>query len=189
MVGATTLSLFTVCQQWEQVGTILIMIIADRTSAPPCVHGRLWRGAPVVLKHLKGASRHQVMWKAGGRELWCGCCKSVAGMICVKGHVEADRDKGQAFRAEWASDCWLTRCLLFCFLNDAGSRPHCDLWWNGLSATCGPRKTLEQQHVFRKASPHQKQERWGVSPSSRQHGHGESEGMPSYSPLSKTRAK
>lgn len=133
MVGATTLSLFTVCQQWEQVGTILIMIIADRTSAPPCVHGKLWRGAPVVLKRLKGASRHQVMWKAGGRELWCGCCKSVAGMICVKGHVEADRDKGQAFRAEWASDCWLTRCLLFCFLNDAGSRPHCDLWWNGLS--------------------------------------------------------
>lgn len=110
-------------------------------------------------------------------------------MICVKGHVEADRDKGQAFRAEWAFDCWLTRCLLFCFLNDAGSRPHCDLWWNGLSATCGLWKTLEKQDVFRKVSPHQKQERWCVSPFSRQCGHGESEGMPSYSPLFKTRAK
>lgn len=86
-------------------------------------------------------------------------------MICAKGHVEANRDKGQAFQTEWASDCRPTRCLLFCFLNYAGSVPCCDLRRNGVSATCGPRKTLESYQreagCFQKSMSTSKSQRGG----------------------------
>lgn len=152
----------------EQVGMILIISYIWHNPNPAL---RQWEpvkrcsgGLETFERRFKTSGNGKV-----GEAVGCGvaAANKLPGWFLWKGMFWGGQGQGQAFQTEWASDCSLTRYLLFCFFKLRRKCSHVVIYSSvGVQPPVGLRKlwsaTAEKQDVFRKVSPHQKARRWGV---------------------------
>lgn len=127
MVEATTPSLFTVCQQWEQVGTILIIDYSWRNLSP-ALHPRA-----AMKRRSGGLETFERSFKTSGnvkgRRAWAVVW--LLPICCWADLCEGASGGGQGQGASFSSrmSLWLLADKVFAFLFSKWRRKPSTLWF------------------------------------------------------------